>query len=219
MLTPRPATPMFRTVGAPMNFPLPPQNTILCEVEMTGLTALWLPIVLSAVVVFLVSSIIHMLSPWHKSDFPKLVNETQVMDALRPLNIPPGDYCVPRPSSSADMKSPEFVEKMKKGPVVIMTVLPSGGMAMGRNLSLWMAYAVAVGVFAGYVAGRALPVGADYLHVFRFVGVTAFLSYSMALWQMSIWYNRSWVSTIKSTIDGLIYALLTAGMFGWLWPR
>ena len=65
----------------------------------------------------------------------------------------------------------------------------------------------------------ALPVGADYLHIFRFVGVTAFLSYSMALWQMSIWYHRSWISTIKSTIDGLIYALLTAGMFGWLWPR
>ncbi len=186
---------------------------------MTGLTALWLPIVLSAVVVFLVSSIIHMLSPWHKSDNPKLVNEAQVMDALRPLNIPPGDYCMPRPSSSSEMKSPEFVEKMKKGPVVIMTVFPQGGMSMARNLSLWMAYAAVVGVFAGYVAGRALPVGADYLHVFRFVGVTAFLGYTMALWQMSIWYNRSWVTTIKSTIDGLIYALLTAGMFGWLWPR
>ena len=186
---------------------------------MTGLTALWLPIVLSAVVVFVVSSIIHMLSPWHKSDFPKLSNEAQVMDALRPLNIPPGDYWMPRPSSSADMKSPEFVEKMKKGPVVMMTVLPPGGMAMGRNLSLWMAYAGVVGVFCGYVAGRALPVGADYLHVFRFVGVTAFLSYSMALWQMSIWYNRSWVTTVKSSVDGMIYALLTAGMFGWLWPR
>ena len=186
---------------------------------MTGLTALWLPIVLSAVVVFLVSSIIHMLSPWHKGDYPKLPNEAQVMDALRPLNIPPGDYCMPRPSSSADMKSPEFAEKMARGPIVIMTVVTPGAMSMRRNLSLWMAYAAVVGVFAGYVAGRALPVGADYLHVFRFVGVTAFLSYSMALWQMSIWYNRSWVSTIKSTIDGLIYALLTAGMFGWLWPR
>ena len=186
---------------------------------MTGLTALWLPIVLSAVVVFLVSAIIHMVSPWHKSDYPKLPNEAQVMDALRPLNIPPGDYFIPRPSSSADAKSPEFVEKMRKGPVVIMTVVAPGGMSMGRNLSLWMAYAAIIGVFAGYVAGRALPVGADYLHVFRFVGVTAFLSYSMALWQMSIWYNRSWVTTIKSTIDSLIYALLTAGMFGWLWPR
>ena len=219
MLTPRPATPMFRTVSAPMRSLLPPQNTFLCEVEMTGLTALWLPIVLSAVVVFLVSSIIHMLSPWHKGDYPKLPNEAQVMDALRPLNIPPGDYCMPRPSSSADMKSPEFAEKMARGPIVIMTVVTPGAMSMRRNLSLWMAYAAVVGVFAGYVAGRALPVGADYLHVFRFVGVTAFLSYSMALWQMSIWYNRSWVSTIKSTIDGLIYALLTAGMFGWLWPR
>jgi hypothetical protein len=36
---------------------------------------------------------------------------------------------------------------------------------------------------------------------------------------MSIWYSRAWINTIKSTIDGLIYALLTAGTFGWLWPR
>jgi hypothetical protein len=78
---------------------------------------------------------------------------------------------------------------------------------------------VVVGVFAAYVAGRALPPGSHYLHVFRFAGVAAFLAYSVALWQMSIWYQRAWSITIKSTIDGLIYALLTAGTFGWLWPR
>jgi len=25
--------------------------------------------------------------------------------------------------------------------------------------------------------------------------------------------------TIKEVVDGLIYGLLTAGTFGWLWPR
>jgi hypothetical protein len=78
---------------------------------------------------------------------------------------------------------------------------------------------VVVSLFAGYAASRALPVGAPYLSVFRFVGVSAFLGYSAALWQMSIWYQRPWSTTIKATVDGLIYALLTAGMFGWLWPR
>ena len=186
---------------------------------MVELAALWLPILLSAVIVFIASSIIHMLSPWHKSDYPKMSNEDKVMDALRPLAIPPGDYLVPRPSSRQEMRSPEFVEKMKKGPVMMLTVWPNGPASMGKNLVFWFLYAVVVGIFAAYVAGRALTVGAEYLHVFRFVGTTAFIGYSVALWQMSIWYHRGWGITIKVTIDGLIYALLTAGTFGWLWPR
>ena len=186
---------------------------------MVGLAALWLPILLSSALVFVLSSVIHTVLPWHKSDYPKLPNEDRVMDALRPLAIPPGDYMMPRPSSRQEMRSPQFVEKFKKGPVVMFTVFPGGSMSMGKNLVMWFLYSVVVGCFAAYVAGRALPAGAAYLQVFRFAGVTAFVAYSVALWQMSIWYHRSWVTTIKATVDGLIYALLTAGTFGWLWPR
>jgi hypothetical protein len=186
---------------------------------MTGLTALWLPILVASVFVFLASSIIHMASPWHKSDYPGVPNEDRVMEALRPFAIPPGDYMMPRPGGREDMRSPEFLEKMKKGPVMMFTVMPSGEMSMGRNFVLWFLYLVAVSVFAAYVAGRALPAGAQYLKVFRFAGTAAFLGHAGALWPMSIWYRRAWSITIKSTVDGLIYALLTAGTFGWLWPR
>ena len=186
---------------------------------MTELQALWLPIFLSSVLVFVVSSIIHMASPWHKNDYPKVPNEDRLMDAVRPLAIPPGDYMVPRPSSGKEVRSPEFTEKLNKGPVMMLTVMPNGMMSMARNMTLWFLYIVVVGVFAAYVAGRALAPGEVYLHVFRFAGVTAFLGYSAALWQMSIWYRRAWSTTIKSTVDGLIYGLLTAGVFGWLWPR
>lgn len=186
---------------------------------MTGLHALWLPILLSSVIVFIVSSVIHMVMPWHKSDYPKMPNEDKVMEALRPLAIPPGDYMVPRSSSMQEMRSPEFLEKLNKGPVMVLTVIPNGPTPMGRNLVLWFLYSLVVGLFSAYVAGRALPVGAPYLHVFRFAGAAAFLGYSLALWQMSIWYRRAWSTTIKATVDGLIYALLTAGTFGWLWPR
>ncbi len=185
---------------------------------MTGLLALWLPILLSAVIVFLVSSVIHMASPWHKGDYPKMPNEDKVRDALRPLAIPPGDYMVPRPSSTAEMRSPAFLEKVKQGPVMVVTVMPNAPVAMGRNLTLWFLYSAVVGGFAAYVAGRALPHGAAYMQVFCFVAVTAFLGYAVALWQMSIWYQRAWSTTFKATVDGLIYALLTAGTFGWLWP-
>lgn len=186
---------------------------------MTGMHALWIPIVLSAVIVFVVSSVIHMMSPWHKGDYPKLANQDAIMDALRPFAIPPGDYMLPRPDDMNHMKSQEFKDKVNKGPKVMMTVMPPGMTGMGKNLAGWFVYLLVIGVFAAYVAGRALPVGADYLHVFRFVGVTAFLGYAAALWQATIWYSRSAGTTFKSTIDGLIYALLTAGMFGWLWPR
>ena len=185
---------------------------------MTGLSMLWLPILLSAVFVFVASSIIHMLTPWHKSDYPKYKDEANVLDTLRPLNIPPGDYMMPIASSTKELASPEFMEKVKKGPVVVMTVLPNEPSPMGRNLALWFVYSLIVSVFAAYIAGRALPPGAHYLQVFRFAGATAFIGYSLALMQMSIWYRRAWRITIKSMIDGLIYGLLTAGVFGWLWP-
>ncbi len=186
---------------------------------MVGLRGLWLPIVLSAVIVFVVSSIIHMVLPWHKGDYPNVPDQDKVLDALRPFNLPPGDYMLPRPANMAEMKTDAFKEKMKRGPVLMMTVLPNGRDFMGQNLGLWFLYALVVGVFSAYVAGRALPSGASYLHVFRFAGVAAFLGYSLALWQMSIWYRRGWGLTIKATVDGLIYAFLTAGTFGWLWPR
>lgn len=183
------------------------------------LSALWLPIILSAVIVFIASSIIHMATPWHKGDYKRVPNEDALMDAVRPIAVPPGDYMVPLAGSMEAMRSPEFNEKLSKGPVIVMTVLPNGRMSMGRSLGLWFLYLIVVGIFAGYIAGRALPAGADYLRVFRFVGAAAFLAYAMALWQMTIWYRRAWSTTIKATIDGLIYALLTAGTFGWLWPR
>jgi hypothetical protein len=116
------------------------------------------------------------------------------------------------------MKNPAFLEKMKRGPVVIMNVLESGPPSLGTSLSLWFLYCIVVGIFAAYVAGRALGPGAHYLGVFRFSGAVAFVGYSLALWQNTIWYKRKWSTTLKSTFDGLIYALLTAGTFGWLWP-
>ena len=186
---------------------------------MVGLSQLWLPILLSGVIVFVASSILHMVIPWHKGDYPAMPGEDQFRDAVRPLSIPPGDYMVPRPKTSADMKSPEFIAKMKAGPVVIMTVLPPGPPSMGSNLAQWFVYCLVVSVFAAYIAGRAVPAGTDYLHVFRFAGCTAFIGYGLALWQNSIWYRKSWAVTIKQTIDSLIYGLLTAGVFGWLWPR
>ncbi|OYV73341.1 MAG: hypothetical protein B7Z72_02750 [Gemmatimonadetes bacterium 21-71-4] len=170
-------------------------------------------------IVFVVSSIIHMALPWHKRDYPALPDQDKLLDALRPFNLQPGDYMLPRPSNMAEMKTEAFKAKLDRGPKLVMTVIPNGSGGMGSNLALWFAYALVVSVFSAYITGRALPAGATYLQVFRFAGATAFLAYAAALWQMSIWYKRAWSLTVKATVDGLIYACLTAGCFGWLWPR
>jgi hypothetical protein len=186
---------------------------------MTGFTALWLPILLSAVAIFFVSSFVHMALPWHKSDYQRIPHEDEVMDALRPFAIPPGDYLVPRPTVAAEVRTPEFREKAKKGPVFVATVMPNGMFGVGRQLGGWFVYLLVVSACAAYITGRAVPPGTPYLEVFRFAGATAFIGYSLALWQNSIWYRRKWSTTIKTTIDGLIYGAITAGLFGWLWPR
>jgi hypothetical protein len=186
---------------------------------MTGLSALRLPILLSAVLVFVASSVIHMLLPWHKGDYPALPDEARFRGAVGPLAIPPGDYFVPRANSPKDMKTAEFMTKMTEGPVVVMTVLPNAQFSMGRNLAMWFVYCIVVGTVAAFAAGRALPPGAPYMRVFEIVAACAFAGYALALWQMTIWYSRAMGTTIRSTIDGAIYALLSAGIFGWLWPR
>ena len=189
---------------------------------MVPLTDLWLPIALAAVIVFVASSILHMALPWHRGDYRRLPAEDETMAALRKFSIPPGDYLVPCAGSPKEMTAPAFMEKMKKGPVMFATVMPSvpsGRPTMGAQLAWWFVYCLVVGVFAAYIAGRALGPGAHYLAVFRFAGATAFIGYSLALWQNTIWYKRNWVTTLKSNVDGLLYGLLTAGTFGWLWPR
>jgi hypothetical protein len=182
-------------------------------------TALWLPILVSAIFVFVASSILHMVLPFHRNDWNKVPDEDRMLDALRPFNLRAGDYVLPRAHSPSAAKDPAFAEKLKRGPVVFMTVIPSGSMAMGGNLAQWFVFCLVVSLFAGYVAGAAVGPGAEYLRVFRFAGTTAFVGYTMAFYPQSIWYKRPWSLQLKNTIDGLIYGLLTAGVFGWLWPR
>jgi len=185
---------------------------------MISLTALLLPALVSAVLVFLVSSLVHMLTPWHAGDFNRLPNEDGVLAALRPFALTPGQYVAPRPSGMKDMGSPEFQAKVKLGPSIMLSVMP-GNTGMGAQLALWFVYSFGVALFAGFITSKAWPPGTTYSIVFKFVAAIAFAANSIGLWQMSIWYRRPWSVTLKSTIDGLIYACLTAGAFGWLWPR
>ena len=185
---------------------------------MVPLTALWLPIVLSAVIVFIASSIMHTVLKYHQSDYHQLPDEDKVLAALRPANLKPALYMFPY-CTHKDMKSPEMMEKFKQGPVGFITIRPSGVPVMPKFLVQWFVFCLVVSFFVAYLAAHTVAPGTYYLAVFRVVGTAAFLAYGLGHLSDGIWKGQTWSATIKEVIDGLIYGLLTAGTFGWLWPQ
>lgn len=185
---------------------------------MAFLAELWLPILLSAVFVFVLSSIIHMALPNHRGDYRKLSDEEGLLDAMRTQGVTPGDYMFPCAGSMKDAATPEMIEKFKRGPVGILTIMPSGAPAIGKNLAQWFGYSVLVGVFAGYVAWHGAGPGAGYAAVFRLSGAVAMAAYALGSMPASIWKGTPWRTTAKFIGNGIAYGLVTGGTFGWLWP-
>ena len=183
---------------------------------MVSLTALLLPILLSAVIVFVASSVIHMVLKYHASDYRQLPEEDRLLGAMRPAGLTPGLYHFPF-CTHKDMNTPAMQEKYKQGPVGFMTVYPSGPVAMPKFLGMWFAYCLLVGFFVAYLTGRTVMPG--YLGVFRVAGTAAFLAFGLGPLVNGIWKGQPWSMVLKEAFDGLVYSLLTAGTFGWLWPR
>jgi hypothetical protein len=182
---------------------------------MVDLVALWLPILLSAVFVFLVSSLIHMALPIHKRDYVQLPQEDRLLDAMRGV-VPPGQYRFPWCGSMQEFGTPAMQEKMRRGPMGTLIVL--GGMNMGRSLGQWFVLSIVVGVFVAYQASLTLPVGSDGMRVFRFASAGAMLGYAFASVDDSIWKGVKWSTTWKFVLDGVAYGLVTGATFAWLWP-
>ena len=185
---------------------------------MEFLGVLWLPILLSAVFVFVVSSIMHMLLPIHRNDYVGLPGEAEVLSAMRAQNVGPGQYMFPKAESMKEMQTPEMIEKYNQGPVGFAIVFPNGPINMGKSLVQWFLYSLLLSVFVAYLGMLALGRGADYVAVFRVTGTIAVLAYAVAQIPDSIWKGQSWSVTGKHVFDGVVYGLVTAGTFGWLWP-
>jgi hypothetical protein len=185
---------------------------------MVTIPELWLPILLAAILVFVASSVIHMFLGYHAGDFDAVPDEDRVREALRGADIPPGDYAIPKASSMKEMADPEVVRKYEEGPVAVLTILKSGPVKMGPVLGKWFLFLVAVSIIVAYLAGRTLVAGADAMAVFRVAGTVAFVAYAADSWPQSIWFGKRWSTTLKNTFDGLVYGLVTGGVFALLWP-
>jgi hypothetical protein len=184
---------------------------------MVPLASLWLPILGSAVLVFIASALIWMVLPHHRSDWQAIPGEAALLDFLRREKVGRGQYVFPWKDPKD--RSPEAMKKCKEGPAGHITLWPAGGPGMGQQLGVWFVFLVLVSTGIAWIAGHVLPSGLPYRTVARVVGSIAVLAYCAAIVPNAIWWGRSWSSTFKDIVDGILYALLTGGMFGWLWPR
>lgn len=183
---------------------------------MSEILAQWLPILVSAVGVFIASTILHMVLSYHRSNYSQMPGEEKVLEAMRSGDIQPGMYMFPHCEDMKDLASPGMLEKFQQGPVGHLTVTTTGSPTIGKNLMQWFLFSISIGVFCAYVASFTLPAEADYMARFRLVGTVAFLGYGWASLTESIWKMQPWSTTFKFLVDGLVYALVTAGVFGWL---
>ena len=101
----------------------------------------------------------------------------------------------------------------------MMTVMPNGDTGMRKSLTGWFIFILVVTIVAAHVAFPMIPPGAARALVFHTIGLVTFASYAFALWPLSIWYHRAWNITIKASVDGLIYGVVTGLIFMWLWPH
>ena len=184
---------------------------------MQFLAELWLPILVSAALVFVASSVIHMLLPFHKKDYRGLADEDGVMEAVRRANPTVGQYFFPHAPDMKSLGDPAMIERFTRGPVGILTIRPSGPPNMGPSLIQWFVFSILVSVFAAYLAALNLGPAPEYLAVFRLTGTVAFTAYGLGAVPDSIWKGVPWSTTVKNVVDGLVYALLTAGVFAWLY--
>lgn len=180
--------------------------------------SLWIPVVVSAVAVFVASSVLHMVLKYHKADYKRLPNEDAVRDSLAKGSPAPGMYFTPFCDDMKQMKDPAIQEKFTKGPIAMVTVQQSGPPTLGKPLVLWFGFTLLASFVAAYVARHTLHPGADGREVMRITGSVAFAVYGIGRITDSIWKGRPWSNTAREMIDGGIYSLVTGLTFLVLWP-
>lgn len=186
---------------------------------MRFFSELWVPILVSGAFCFVWSAIAWMVLPHHKTEWRRLPSEPDVLDALRNTPAPPGLYAFPF-AMGADVNRADVKAAMVKGPVGYLTIGRPGVANMGKMMAQSVVFYLVTSTLAAYVAWHAgLGLGAPYRSVFRIVGTVVTMAYVLGSVPESIWFARPWKSWLYTLGDGVMMGLLTAGVFGWLWPQ
>jgi hypothetical protein len=179
--------------------------------------SLWLPVILSAVAVFLVSAVLHMVLTYHKRGYKQLPNEDAVRATIGGA-LAPGLYVVPYCSDMKKMAEPEMKKKFVDGPVAMLTIRPRGEVRLGKHLAQYFAFTLLVSFVAAYVARHTLVPGASGMEVLRITGTIAFGIYGLGHMTDAIWEGEPWANTLTEIVDGAIYGVVTGLVFMFLWP-
>jgi hypothetical protein len=185
---------------------------------MTPFLSLLLPVVVAAVAVFILSLIV-MAMPWHRSDYGSVPNDDAAIDAIRSLNLAPGDYGVPNPRLPGGGPNPDFIANWERGPSFRMTVVPPGNISMGVYIGSWFGFTLLVAAIAGWTTGMFVGPGGNDHAIFHLAGIITFCSYTLGAWPFSIWFHRKWSTTLKGAFDAVLYGAATGLIFTWLWPK
>jgi hypothetical protein len=183
------------------------------------LIQLWLPLLLSAVAVFIVSSLVHMVLKWHASDYHGLANEDEVLAAVRRGAPAAGIYMFPYCKDMKDLGTPEMLAKFRQGPTGKMILRAGADPSMGKPLLMWFVFCLVVSLFCALLAAHALAAGALFGQVFCVTGLAAFMGYGFGSFVQGIWWGQPWGAVAKDAVDAVLYALATAAVFAWLWPH
>jgi len=179
---------------------------------------IWLPILVTAIAVFLASSLIHMVFRWHNRDYRKLPNEDQVRDAIRAGSPAPGQYVLPHCTEMKEMQGEEMQQKFRDGPVGLLTLRQSGAPSMGGSLMQWFVFNLVVAMLVGDLSLQLYTAQGNPKNIAQLVGILSFLTYAGSNVQAGIWMGKPWMAVLRDTLDGLIYAIVSGLVFWWLWP-
>lgn len=185
---------------------------------MVELTALWLPILATTVAVFFLSFLMWMVLPHHHKDFGALPDEDALMSTLRAQGLKPGLYGFPHCPDKESMKDPAWNAKRNAGPSGFLSVMPPGACNMGSALAKWFLLVLAISTITAYVASVSLPAGTPYMTVFRVVASCMLLAFCSNVLSDAIWKSHPLRPVLMHIADGVVYALVAGGLFGWLWP-
>lgn len=184
---------------------------------MELLIPLWLPILLSAAVVWIISAVVWTAMPHHKQDFIRLPDEDGFMDDLRKSGIKPGNYVFPDFRGSEAMKSEKVQKALEHGPVGHLSLWPTPLTMGGKLVATFIVYLV-VSILIAYLTRVALPGAAPFAKVFQLAGTAGILAYCFSFIPNAVWFGSYKRTIVANIVDGIAYGLITGAIFAWRWP-
>ena len=183
------------------------------------LLQLWLPIILGGLFSWIASAIIHTVIKYHNADYKKLSNEDQVAAAFRQSQPKPGLYHMPHCIDMKEMQNESMQEKLKSGPIAMISVFENGLPKMGKLLIQQILFFIVACIMIAYIATLTLNSSSDFMSIFRILMIVGFLTFGYGIIPHSIWLGQPWANCIRYLFDALIYAVIIAATFAWLWPQ